>query len=77
MIYLEFEVLEMLCTFRLVLKGKASRERPELTNQNLGKDCSKQSVTEDEISGPLNRGGIASLILLKWLFEILQTSGRW
>ena len=28
MIYLELEVLEILCSFRLVLEGKAGRERP-------------------------------------------------
>ena len=56
-------VMEILCSFRLVLKGKTGKEIPEssrleLLEKFLANDFAL-SETEHNTSGPLNRGGIA------------------
>ena len=64
--------------FKLVLKGKTGKEIPEssrleflekfLTNNFALPDA------EDNTSGPLNRGGVADLPLLRTLLAIRQKS---
>ena len=72
------EVTEILCSFKLVLEGKTGKEIPEssrleflekfLTNNFALPDA------EDNTSGPLNRGGVADLPLLRTLLAIHQKS---
>ena len=71
-------VTEILCSFRLVLEGKTSKEilkspRLEFLEKFLANNFAL-SEAEDNISGPLNRGGIADLPLLRTLLEIRQKS---
>ena len=61
-------VMEILCSFRLVLEGKTGKEMPrssrlELLEKFLANNLALSDV-EDNTSGPLNRGGIAYLPLL-------------
>ena len=62
-------VMEILCSFRLVLKGKAGKEIPEPSRfEFLEKFLANNfalSDAEDNTSGPLKRGGIADLPLLR------------
>ena len=64
-------VMEILCSFRLVLEGKPGKEIPESSRfEFLEKFLAKNfalSDAEDNTSGPLNRGGIADLPLLRTL----------
>ena len=57
-------VTEILCSFRLVLEGKTGKEIPESSRLELLEKFSANnfalSDAEDNTSGPLNRGGIAS-----------------
>ena len=53
-------IMEILCSFRLVLEGKTGKEA-FLANDFALSDA------EDNSSGPLNRGGIACLSLLRTL----------
>ena len=72
------EVTEILCSFKLVLEGKTGKEIPEssrleflekfLTNNFALPDA------EDNTSGPLNRGRVADLPLLRTLLAIRQKS---
>ena len=59
------EVMEILCSFRLVLEGKAGKEIPESSRLEFLEKFSANnfalSDAEDNTSGPLNRGGIADL----------------
>ena len=59
------EVMEILCSFRLVLEGKAGKEIPESSRLEYLEKFSANSFAlsdaEDNTSGPLNRGGIADL----------------
>ena len=68
--------MEILCSFRLVLEGKTSKEIPESSRlEFLEKFLANNfalSDTEDNTSGPLNRGGIANLPLLRTLLAIRQ-----
>ena len=71
-------VLEMLCSFRLVLDRKTCKEIPqssrlEFLEKILGNNFAL-SEAEDNTLGPLNRGGIADLLLLRTLLAILQKS---
>ena len=70
--------MEILCSFRLVLEGKTGKEIPESSRfEFLGKFLANNfasSDAEDNTSGPLNRGGIADLPLLKTLLAIRQKS---
>ena len=72
------EVREILCSFRLVLEGKTGKETPESSRFEFLQKFSANSVAlpdaENNIFGPLNRGGIADLPLLKTLLAIHQKS---
>ena len=72
------EVTEILCSFRLLLEEKTGKEIPEsLRLEFLEKFSANNfalSDAEDNTSGPLNRGGIADLPLLRTLLAILQKS---
>ena len=58
-------VMEILCSFRLVLKGKTGKQIPESSRLELLEKFLVNnfalSDAEDNTSGPLNRGGIADL----------------
>ena len=68
----------MLCSFRLVLEGKTGKEIPESSRLEFLEKFSGNnfalSDAEDNTSGPLNRGGIADLPLLRTLLAISQMS---
>ena len=79
-------VIEILCSFRLVLEGKTGKEIPESSRfEFLEKFLANNfalSDAEDNTSGPLNRGGIADLPLLRTLLATLyskcdQASDLW
>ena len=69
-------VLEILCSFRLVLEGKVRKEIPESSRLKFLEKISANNFpladAEDNTSGPLNRGGIADLPLLRTLLAIRQ-----
>ena len=71
-------VTEILCSFKLVLEGKTSKEIPESSRLEFLKKFSAKkfalSGVEDNTSGLLNRGGIADLPLLRTLLAICQKS---
>ena len=71
-------VTETLCSFRLVLEGKTGKEIPESSKLEFLEKFSANnfalSDAEDNTSGPLNRGGIADLPLLRTLLAICQKS---
>ena len=70
--------MEILCSFRLALEGKTGKEIPESSRfEFLEKFLANNfalSDAEDNTSGPLNRGGIADLPLLRTLLAICQKS---
>ena len=71
-------VMEILCSFRLVLEGKTGKEVPgssrfEFLEKFLANNFAL-SDAEDNTSSPLNRGGIADLPLLRTLYAICQKS---
>ena len=71
-------VMEILCSFRLVLEGKTGNKIPkssrfEFLEKFLANNFALSDV-EDNTSGPLNRGGVADLPLLRTLLEICQKS---
>ena len=70
--------MEILCSFKLVLEGKTGKETPESSKLEFKEKCSANnfalSDAEDNTSGPLNRGGIADLPLLRTLLAIRQKS---
>ena len=70
--------MEILCSFKLVLEGKAGKEIPESSRLEFKEKFSANnfdlSDAEDNTSGPLNRGGIADLPLLRTLLAISQKS---
>ena len=63
------EVTEILCSFKLVLQGKTGKEIPESSRLEFIEKFSANnfafSDAEDNTSGPLNRGGISDLPLLR------------
>ena len=67
-----------ICSFRLVLERKTGKEIPESSKLELLKKFSGNnfalSDAEDNSSGPLNRGGIVDLPLLRTLLAICQKS---
>ena len=67
-------VTEILCNFRLILKGKTGKELPESSRLEFLEKISANNFTlsnaEDNTSGSLNRGGIADLSLLRTLLAI-------
>ena len=71
-------VMEIFCSFRLVIEGKTGKEIPESSRfEFLEKFLANNfalSDTEDNTSDPLNRGGIADLPLLRTLLAIRQKS---
>ena len=71
-------VMEILCSFRLVLEGKTGKEIPESSRSEfLEKFLANNfalSNAEDNTPGPLNRGVIADLPLLRTLLAIRQKS---
>ena len=71
-------VTEKLWSFRLVLKGRTGKEIPESSRSEfLEKFLTNNfafSDAEYNISGLLNRGGIADLSLLRTLLAIRQKS---
>ena len=71
-------VKKILCSFRLVLEGKTGKEIPESSRLEFLEKFSANnfalSDAEDNTSGPLNRGGIADLPLLRTLLAIRQKS---
>ena len=70
-------VMEILCSFRLVIEGKTDKEIPEsLRLEVLEKFLANTfslSDAEDNTLGPLNRGGTADLPL-RTLLAIHQKS---
>ena len=70
--------MEILCSFRLVLEVKTGKEIPESSRleflENFSANNFALSDAEDNTSGPLNRGGIADLPLLRTLLAIHQKS---
>ena len=71
-------VMEILCSFRLVLEGKTGKQIPkssrfEFMEKFLANNIALSDV-EDNTSGPLNRGGIADLPLFRTLLTIRQKS---
>ena len=71
-------VTEILCSFKLVLQRKTGKEIAESSRLELLEKFSAnnfaQSGAEDNTFGPLNRGGIADLPLLRTLLAICQKS---
>ena len=71
-------VTEILCSFKLVLEGKTGKEIPESSRLEFSEKFSANnfalSDAEDNTSGPLNRGGIADLPLLRTRLAIRQKS---
>ena len=71
-------IMEILCSFRLVLEGKTSKQIPESSRfeflEKFLADNFALSDAEDNTSGPLNRGGIGDLPLLRTLLAIRQKS---
>ena len=70
--------MEILCNFRLVLEVNIGQEIPgssrlEFLEKFLANNFALSNA-EDNTSGPLNRGGIADLPLLKTLLAIYQKS---
>ena len=72
------EVTEIVCSSKLVLEGKTVKEIPESSRLEFLEKFSANnfalSDAEDNISGPLTRGGIADLPLLRTLLAIRQKS---
>ena len=70
------EVTEILCSFKLVQKGKTGKEIPESSRlESLGKFSANNfalSDAEGNTSGPLNREGISDLPFLRTLLAIFH-----
>ena len=68
-------VMEILCCFRLVLEEKTGKETPTSSRLELLEKISANkfalSHAKDNTSRPLNRAGIADLLLLRTLLAIL------
>ena len=73
-------VTEISCSFRLVLEEKTGKEIPESSKlEFLEKFLTNNldlSDTENNTSGPLHRGGISNLLLLRTLLAIHQKSRK-
>ena len=71
-------VTEILFSFKLFLEGKTGKEIPESSRFEFLEKFSGNnfalSDAEDNISGPLNSGGIADLLLFRTLLTIRQKS---
>ena len=70
------EVMEILCSFRLVLEGKTGDKMPESSRleflEKFLADIFALSEAEDNTSRPLNWEGIADLALVRTLLAISQ-----
>ena len=70
------EATEILCSFKLVIAGKTSKEIPQSSRldflEMFSANNSALSDAEDNTSGPLSRGGVADLPLLRTLSAICQ-----
>ena len=70
--------MEILCGLRLVLEGKTGKEIPESSRLEFLEKFSTRNFAlpdaGDYASWPLNRGGIAELLLLRTLLAIRQKS---
>ena len=73
-------VTEILCSFRLVLEEKTGKEIPESSRLEFLEKFLVNNFAlpeaEDSTFGPLNRGGIADLPLLRTLLAIRQKSRK-
>ena len=73
-------VIEILCSFKLVLEGKTGREIPESSRLEFSEKFSANnfalSDAENNTSRPLNRRRIADFSLLKTLLAIHQKSRK-
>ena len=69
-------VTEILCSFKLVLEGKTGKEIPESSRLEFLPKTFVLPDVEDNTSGPLNRGGIADLPLLRTLLVYRQKSSK-
>ena len=71
-------VTEIFCNFKLVLERKTGKEIPALSRLEFLEKFSANnfalSDAEDNTSGPLNKGGMADLPLLRILLAIRQNS---
>ena len=70
-------VIEILCSFRLVLEGKRGKEIRYLkitVLRSFQLDNFALLDAEDNTSGPLNTGGTADLPLVRTLLAICQKS---
>ena len=68
-------VTEILWSFKLVPEGKAGKEIPGSSRlEKFSANNFALPDAEDNNAGPLNRGGIADLPLLRTLLAILQKS---
>ena len=71
-------VTKILGSFKLVLERKAGKEIPESSRLEFLEKFSANnfalSDAENNTSGPLNRGGIANLPLLRTILAIRQKS---
>ena len=71
-------IIEILCTFGLVLEEKVGKEIPESSRLEVIKKFLANNFAltdvEDDTCGSLNRGGIADLPLLRTLLAICQKS---
>ena len=67
-----------ICSFKLDLEGKTGKEMSESSRLEFKEKFTANnfalSDAEDNTSGPLNRGGIADLPLLRTLLAICQRS---
>ena len=72
------EVTEILCSFKLVLEGKTSKEIPESSRLEFLEKFSANNFTlsnaEDNISRPMNKGGTVDLPLFRTILAIHQKS---
>ena len=73
-----FRVIEILCSFKLALEAKTGNEILESSRleflEKFSADNYALSDAEDNTSGPLNRGDIEDLPLLRTLLVIRQKS---
>ena len=79
MIFLTILVLsEILCSFTLVLEGETGKGIPESSRLDFVEKFVAEnfalSDAERSTSGPLNKGGITNLSLLRTLLAIRQKS---
>ena len=67
-------VIEIPCSFKLVLEGKTGKEIPESSQLDFSEKFSAKNFAlwdvENNTSRPLNRRGIADLPLLRTLLAI-------